>query len=382
MDISEKKNNVSSNVTTRRRSELFRAGLFFACGILAAAPPIAAKGPNKQAVQSKAWSVVREALTLDDSAVREQAVQSLEFVDNMQATNALLSSLDDESEYVRIWAARSLIKKGNPSGKQTLLRILMQHEPAAKNATGPLAALEKMKALARGRLRGEAAKTLGLFQDESLIPVLKEAQRDNDGRVRDGAAVALALMGDKSQAGIFANALKEEDHGVRLAALEALAAMKDGRYAEDVVPLLRDHEPDVRADALRALAGMKSLKLADLVVPMLNDDNGSVRETAAWTLGELGARNKIANLKASLSDPNSFVKIACAEALGKLGDNSGLGALEAALNANETDIRARAAAALGSLDDDATYVLAAKTLGDGNIRVRMGAAFSVLKSKA
>ena len=42
----------------------------------------ASKTIDKKAVQSKAWSVVREALTLDDSAVREQAVQSLEFVDN------------------------------------------------------------------------------------------------------------------------------------------------------------------------------------------------------------------------------------------------------------------------------------------------------------
>src|SRR5262249_13878760 len=56
----------------------------------------------------KAWLVVQEALTSEDSVLRETAVQSLEFVQSEQADNSLLSSLKDDSEYVQIWAARSL----------------------------------------------------------------------------------------------------------------------------------------------------------------------------------------------------------------------------------------------------------------------------------
>lgn len=338
-----------------------------------------AKAVNKK-VQAQAWGIVREALTSPDSVVREQVVQSLEFIDTAQTTNTLMSALRDESEYVRIWAARSLAKRGMNAGKETLLSILAEKLEAPKDATGPLAALVKMKALAQGRLRGEAAKVLGLLKDPSVIPVLKEAKRDNDGRVRDGAAVGLALLGDHTEGVVFASAIKDSDKGVRLAAAEALSAMGDPRFAEPLALIAQDPEDEIRSVVAKGLGRMKSPESADVLAELLTDPSGLVRENAAWALGEVGEEEKIPQLMASLTDTNWYVRIAAAEALGKLGKSNGLPTLEAALNSNDTDARSRAAAALAINPHPDTLNLAIKTMGDGNIKVRLGAAISLLRA--
>src|SRR4051812_43177668 len=121
MEISEQKKKNSSLVTKFMTRRFNRSALFFFLPLFFLMTfftfkAFAAKTPNKKSLQTSAWSVVREGLTSDDSAVREQAVQALEYINNDQVTNALLSSLKDESEWVQIWAARALIKKGNPAG--------------------------------------------------------------------------------------------------------------------------------------------------------------------------------------------------------------------------------------------------------------------------
>lgn len=331
-------------------------------------------------VESRAWTVLREALTSADSVTREKAVQALEFIPGEQAEKTLMSALRDESDYVRIWAARSLIRRGNPAGKEALLSILLTVPQGSADASGPLAALLRMRALAQGRLRGEAAKVLGLFNDPSLAPVLRNAKRDNDGRVRDGAAVGLALQGDTSEGIVFASAIKDKDKGVRLAAAEALEAMGDPRFAAAVQSLLDDPEPEIRNTAVRALGRMKAKDAAAGIAARLTDESGLVRESAAWALGEIGARERIPVLKASLSDPNAHVRVAAAEALGKLGDASGLPKIEGAIASNDLDARVKAAWALGAIDSPAAQALSVKTLDDGYLRVRLGAAVSLLKA--
>src|SRR5258707_288393 len=99
--------------------------------------------PVDKKYANKAWSIVQEALTTEDSVIRETAVQGLQYVDNNEVINALTSSLKDESEYVQIWAARSLARKGNPAGKNVLVGILKKSVDVDKSASGPLAALQK-----------------------------------------------------------------------------------------------------------------------------------------------------------------------------------------------------------------------------------------------
>jgi HEAT repeat protein len=125
---------------------------------------------------------------------------------------------------------------------------------------------------------------------------------------------------------------------------------------------------------------MRAKGSAASMAARLTDENGLVRENAAWAIGEAGVTEKIPLLKASLSDPNAHVKIAAAEALGKMGDASGLPVIEAAIASNDTDARIKAAWALGSISGSTAQSLATKTLDDGLLRVRLGAAVSLLKS--
>ena len=94
---------------------------------------IQAELTNKKVLR-KAWSVVRESLTSEDSQVREMAVQGLEFIEGDQVVNALKSSLDDQSEYVQIWAARSLAREfeiQKPMNARTLRNDALRRITAA-----------------------------------------------------------------------------------------------------------------------------------------------------------------------------------------------------------------------------------------------------------
>lgn len=327
----------------------------------------------------RAWEITREALTSSDSVVREQAVQGLEFVEGEAADRGLHSALSDESDYVRIRAARVLARRGDNSGKQAMLTLLTTTAEIPKNDNSPLSALLKMKALALGRVRGEAAKVLGLMGDRDVVPTLKIAKRDNDGRVRDGAAVALARLGDVSEEYVFASALKENDRGVRLAAVEALGDIGDAKSAHPVSLLLDDAEEEVRAAACKSLGQMHAIDYADPVKKLLMDTSGMVRENAARALGEMGAVSAIPVLKTTLQDTNVYNQLAAAEALAKMKDPSGLSVVETALDSNDVDNRVKAAGIFGFFADRAAQSLAIKTLDDGNIRVRLGAALGLLR---
>jgi HEAT repeat protein len=334
---------------------------------------------NKK-ILKKAWSVVRESLTNEDSQIREMVVQGLEYIDDPQTINALKSSLEDQSEYVQIWSARSLAKKGDFSGKNTLLSIVKSQPSKSSTATGPLAALARMQALARGRVRGEAATILGLFtNDPEVKTVLKGLKVDSDGRVRDGAAVALSLLGDKSEAVVFASALKDEDKGIRLAAAEALAAIKSPATESALLGVLFDPDEGVRSASARALGGIKSTEAVASLKKLTEDPSGKGKESAVWALGEIGSPQAESSLRSALNDPNIYVTITAAEALGKIGNNSGLGVLEGALNSNDIDARTKAASALYAISDRKTEALASKTLDDGNVKVRLGAALSLFR---
>ena len=336
------------------------------------------KSPGKKVLR-QAWQVIQESLTNNDSKIREEAVKALAYIDNKYAVNSLVSSLEDESDYVKIWAAQSLAKKGSSAGKDALLSILLSNGDKGADKAGSLGALMKLKALARGRVRGEAAKVLGTIGDRDLIPVLKRTKRDSDGRVRDGAAIALARMGDKSETIVFASALKDSDKGIRLAAVEALAAIADPSTVKPLLPLLADEEEDIRNVTARALGSIKAREAAEPLSRRLTDPSGLVRESSAWALGEIGEPKKIPYVKASLSDPNVFVKLSAAIALGKMNDHAGLASCEEALSSNDLDARFIAARALGFILSRNSQSLAIKTLNDGNQKVRLGAAISIFR---
>ena len=89
-------------------------------------------------------------------------------------------------------------------------------------------------------------------------------------------------------------------------------------------------------------------------------------------------------LPCNLSDPEAVDGLIprAVEALGKLDDPEGFPEVEAALNSNEMDTRNHAAAALGAIRTPAAEALAMKTLDDGNLRVRLGAAISLFRMSA
>src|ERR1051326_3746740 len=87
---------IKRTLESKRLAFLFMGGALFLGGLVAARARAANIFPK---AIKRAWSIVREAITNGDSGIREQVVQGLEFVDDELSTKALLSALDDDSEY-------------------------------------------------------------------------------------------------------------------------------------------------------------------------------------------------------------------------------------------------------------------------------------------
>src|SRR5688572_14339310 len=138
MEISNPPKNNSSrssnpNPVRPMNKKIFLFGLV-ACTLVGAVA-IAASGKK---VLSQAWGVIQQALASPDSGLRELAVQSLDQVKGPEAEEALLSALLDDSEYVRIWAAKGLAKRGNYAGREKLVGILLtSSEKTPAEASGP-----------------------------------------------------------------------------------------------------------------------------------------------------------------------------------------------------------------------------------------------------
>lgn len=97
------------------------------------------------------------------------------------------------------------------------------------------------------KIQSTALETIGLLQDSSSIPQVKEAlERSSDAKVRRSALTALAMMPDPQTHTVFLSYLNDKDDNMRAAAAEGLARAKD---PQDLVTLNRDFDAETKPKA-------------------------------------------------------------------------------------------------------------------------------------
>lgn len=219
------------------------------------------------------------------------------------AETALVKLMDDESDDVRMVAARSLAAIGGDRAVKALTAALA--DPSRWTATTVAADLVEM---------GTPA-----------VPTL----------------LKIAAAGGTGDPGA---------HEAAITAVRVLGEIRDLRAEPVLIGLLVGADDlNMRARAAAALGAFGGSQAAPVLRAALQDDAWQVRAQAASSLGALGDRGSVEALSAAVENPHWWVRRNCAVALGELGD-PGRQALLRLTDSADRYVRDRCRAVLEALD--------------------------------
>jgi HEAT repeat protein len=219
------------------------------------------------------------------------------------AVDALVDAMGDESEDVRMVAARSLAAIGDPEAVRLLISALAD----SSRWTASMVAADLLK------------------MGPPVVPALIE----------------IASTSESGHAGA---------HEAGVTAVRVLGEIRDHRGAPVLIDLLsRARDLNVRARAAAALGTVGGPFAPRALRAALEDEAWEVRAQAATSLGALHDRHAVAALSAAIVDDNWWVRRNCAEALARLGE-PGRQALVALSAAPDRYVRERCRAELQRLD--------------------------------
>lgn len=198
---------------------------------------------------------------------RHGAVIALGYIADARAVPAIIGALEDDSEYVRAEAARSIAKIGDDSAVPTLIYVLESDEDQvvrreAASALRSLAVQTPDVAEAfrtalgddSWEVRAEAARGLGRIDDAASVETLIAALSDESYTVTTSASHALANLGELALPRLLAIA-GGPDTPRRAAAIEALRQAAARELRPDIEALTDSSEEERRdiANRLRSV---------------------------------------------------------------------------------------------------------------------------------
>jgi len=318
------------------------------------------------------------AMLSTDSDARVLACELWGPIGNRAAVQPLRQALLDRSPYVRIAAAASLFKLGDPSGAAEL-EALIQDAPARAPGRTP-DARELMRLIARNKIRVEALRALSLMDPKASLQALEKAASDPDAAVRDAALVALARAGRRQGSAPIAAALSDEDPQVRAKAARALGEIGG---PESVGPLRRaagDPVSSVRAAALESLGELADPAALPELTAGASDADELVRSKAVAGLGRLSSPKAVAPLRAAQAGArNAFISLLAVRGLARLGERVDPQAAQRALAQPDADARWLAIEVLESIGGDAAVENLELALADKEPRIQVRAAAALVR---
>ncbi|MCX8015361.1 MAG: HEAT repeat domain-containing protein [candidate division WOR-3 bacterium] len=335
-------------------------------------------------------SIVKD-LTDNDPKVRLNALSKLHKLSFQDASELLVSMLDEEDYEILHGIIASLIAIGkpalphlidglkfpNPAIQHNSVRILSEIGDAT--ITTSLVNLLKDP---DGSVRARALEVLGNIKDVSSLEHIRKLLTDTEPEVRVACVKALANFEDKKSTDKILLLLADRDVDVRIAAAQVLSKFDDPRICEALWQISQqDENPKVREVALDSLKkiGYRVLRcyedsfLADdvdrrnrvlrelsvfgkaLIMPLIEltrHSNPSCREMSANLLGNIGDATVVPYLIAMTSDVEQDVKIAAIRALGKIKSETAISFLISLLKAPDPAVTSVASEVLITVGKD------------------------------
>jgi len=194
------------------------------------------------------------------------------------------------------------------------------------------------------KVQSTALETIGLLQDRSSIPQVRDAlDRSSDAKVRRSALTALAMMPTPETHGVFKSYLNDKDDNMRAAAAEGLARAKD---PQDLADVNRAYDGETKpkaklgdAFALVSLGRTESSDNAPLYYLVSQLESKSYRDVAQAYLTELAREEAVRKaLYPYLQNATKDQKIGLARVLGASGDRDSMPYLETLSHDGDADV--------------------------------------------
>jgi HEAT repeat protein len=169
-------------------------------------------------------------------SLRKSAVKIITRTKNPLTIDALALLIQDPSEDIRGSVVMALAEFNSPRVIDPLLEVLGNRSETPS-------------------IRGAAARSLGRLKEERAIPLLVEALHDESEYVRTSAASALAIFKKNEVVEALIGALGDPSEMVRLMAIESLARLRDPRAIEALKALEDDPSEKVKETIRTSLKG-------------------------------------------------------------------------------------------------------------------------------
>jgi HEAT repeat protein len=285
------------------------------------------------------------ALAAEDEQLRPLAAATLEAL-GRAAVGTLAGQLKQLPPVPRVVAAAALALHGNPAALANLLVALSSDEEAVRESAlealgrvGDPRAVPSLVTLLEHADRGVAGTAVAALVDltgrrASARSSVLEACRARPAPMPPAYYRLLGRIGDAEDAAILRAGLKAADRGARVAAAAALAALGERTHVSPLAPpelldALDDLDPVVRAAAAQALGTLGRAPVAwndwgevtRALAMALRDEEPAVRAAAALALGRCGADTYAPALAEVVHDTSAppEVAVAAVHALSQLG---------------------------------------------------------------
>lgn len=292
------------------------------------------------------WMEMLRSPEVDDRLV---ALKNLQLLGDEEATEPLITALQDENLLVQKQAITALWELADPVAVPPLLECLSSPDQ---------------------EIRSEALAALSeLIAPDDLLMLLDALQRD-DLNMQLHVLVLLRKIHDAQALPYILPFFESENAYLRETSISTLRYLNQVERCQPALALMSDPADNVRCAAALTLGHLADEGIVSLLCEALtSDSHWQVRRNAAKSLATHAAAAAIPALGTALADEHWQVRQFAAQALQNVSDDSVLPPLVKALSDESSDVRRDAAIALGNLGNPSALNALQQTLDDPDMDV-------------
>jgi len=249
---------------------------------------------------AEATSLIRTALSDENTKVRYAALTRLAALPEHVSAEDIVSLLDDENETIRVQCAAALGRLGTPDVLERLFERLERCGPEQSKMRATLVqsignhcgldSVERLKAHLKDpddRVRANACEAIDSTYRRNVAPLLEPLLEDENNRVRGNAIVAMWRFDKKLCLDVLSTMMLSDNKWFRLSAIWAAGEIGVPDALAGVLPLLQDSDSDVRIFAIKTVAANCRFNLRKHLEQAVSDTDATVAYYAKKALEEM-----------------------------------------------------------------------------------------------
>ena len=286
--------------------------------------------------------------TYESDNIQDFMALALGNIDSTKAVSLLINALNDSQQEVRFNAAQALGMLENPEAFDILMESLNSYIESSVGANNAATIEENSSQIFfEEDAIISAILAVGKIKNWRAIAMLKKLlTQEKSARIRASIIMALGMMASDKLLPVFQAALRDEDSRVRANAIEAIESIKSGSIVGILQPYLEDSSNRVRANVAKAIWKYGDFDVSETLKQMLEHKDKWYRASAAYAVGEIKDSRFIRQLGRALKDEDPDVRRNATNALRKIEFKDALVHLKPMLDDPNFDVRVEAVLAV------------------------------------